>query len=161
VPRESTWEGARFRVTQVDREPGEIALDGSATKSSYPISLPISGEETIEKIWYTILSAELDLDGDGKRAMSGQRFLRITMRVTNTDPGSYGANIGQNTVRLWIDDVPYASSHFWSDAIYAKDFSEGVLLFSIPQDATAAELQVGFQNRETARIPLSIEAPAP
>jgi hypothetical protein len=161
VPRTATWAGARLRVTQADREPGEIALDGPPTESLFPIAVAARGEATADNVTYSIVNVEVDIDGDGQRAASGERFVRIRVRVTNNNAGSGGKLVGQNTCRLIIDGVPQSSQRFWSDVLRSNDSTAGTLLFSVPENATAADLQVGEPGGETATIALTINVSAP
>lgn len=121
----------------------------------------VRGEATADNVTYSIVNVEVDIDGDGQRAASGERFVRIRVRVTNNNAGSGGKLVGQNTCRLIIDGVPQSSQRFWSDVLRSNDSTEGTLLFSVPENVTAADLQVGEPGGETATISLTINVSAP
>jgi uncharacterized protein YraI len=114
-----------------------------------------SNDAVAGNVTYSVIEVEVDIDNDGTRAVAGERLVRIRVRVTNN--GSDAADVGRRTCRLIVAGVPRESERPWAETLPAGDSTEGTLLFSVPQDATAAELQVGEPSGETSTIAISID----
>lgn len=148
VPYSSTLKGAKLILQGAGKQPATLPLDGPAPDTQYPIKLAAGQRATVGTTNYTVLSATLDLDADGKRADAGKRFLILKTRVENTSDFRGGMTLGGDNFRLLVDGVPLAPDVSPSTVIDAKSAVEGDVVFAVPETATKAELQVGEVGRE-------------
>lgn len=162
VPSSAEWKGAQLTLDEQDKEPATLALDGPAPPQQYPAKLA-SGDETTTKepvMTYTILGANVDVDGAGQRAALGKRYLNLSVRVTNKEAGGGGGAFLPEFFRLMIDGVPSAPENMSDNNIINGQSSQDVTLsFLIPESATKVELEVGKPDiQQTARIPIALRA---
>jgi hypothetical protein len=148
VPYAATLKGAKLILQGAGKQPATLPLDGPAPDAQYPIKLASGERATVGTANYTVLSAALDLDADGKRADAGKRFLLLKTRVENTSDFRGGMTLGGDNFRLVVDGVPLAPDVSPSTVIDAKSAVEGDVVFSVPETATKADLQVGEVGRE-------------
>jgi len=128
-------------------------VGGCGDCSWYPINLPAGGEATAQEVTYTILSATLDLDGNGKRADVGKRYLNLKMRFTNNSTFAGGFPLIPDDFRLIVDGVPIAPIEAPIQLLQAKSALEDEVLFEFPASASEVELQVGEVGKgDTALI---------
>jgi hypothetical protein len=165
VPTSAQWNGAQITLDEQDKEPATLALDGPARPQQYPAKLA-SGDETTTKepvMTYTILGANVDVDGAGQRAALGKRYLNLSVRVTNKEAGGGGGEFLPEFFRLLIDDVPSSPENMSDNNIVNGQSSQDVTLsFVIPESATRVELEVGKPDiQQTARIPIALRQPNP
>ncbi len=106
VPYAATLKGAKLILQEAGKQPATLALDGPAPVAQYPIKLAAGERATVGTAVYTVLSAMLDLDADGKRADAGKRFLLLKTRVENTSDFRGGMTLGGDNFRLLVDGVP-------------------------------------------------------
>jgi hypothetical protein len=162
VPPASEWKGAQLTLDEQDKQPATLALDGPAPPQQYPAKLA-SGDETTTKepvMTYTILAANMDVDGAGQRAVLGKRYLNLTIRVANKEAGGGGGAFLPEFFRLMIDGAPSAPENMSDNNVVNGQSSQDVTLsFVIPESATKVELEVGKPAiQEIARIPIALTA---
>ena len=158
VPYAATLKGAKLVLQGAGKQPASLPLDGPAPVAKYPIKLAAGQRATVGTANYTVLSAALDLDANGKRADAGKRFLLLKTRVENTSDFRGGMTLGGDNFRLVVDGVPLAPDVAPSTVIDAKSTVEGDVVFAVPETATKADLQVGEVGREQpATIPFSLQ----
>jgi hypothetical protein len=158
VPYAATLKGAKLILQGAGKQPATLPLDGPAPDAQYPIRLASGERATVGTTNYTVLSATLDLDADGKRADAGKRFLLLKTRVENTSDFRGGMTLGGDNFRLVVDGVPLAPDVSPSMVIDAKSAIDGDVVFSVPEAVTEADLQVGEVGREQpVAIPVSLK----
>ena len=158
VPYAATLNGAKLVLQGAGKQPATLALDGPAPVAQYPIKLAAGGRATVGTVNYTVLSATLDLDANGKRADTGKRFLLLKMRVENTSDFRGGMALSGDNFRLLVDGVPRAPAESPSMVIDAQSAIDGDVVFAVPEAATQADLQVGEVGREQPiTIPFSLQ----
>jgi hypothetical protein len=158
VPYAATLKGAKLILQEAGKQPATLPLDGPAPVARYPITLAAGERATVGTTNYTVLSATLDLDADGKRAGVGKRFLLLKTRVENTSDFRGGMTLGGDNFRLVVDGVPLAPDVSPSTVIDAKSAVEGDVVFAVPETAAKADLQVGEVGHEQpATIPFSLK----
>lgn len=136
----------------------QIQMDGPAPRAQYPIELAAGEHATAGQVNYTVLSAMLDLDANGKRADAGKRFLLLKMRVENTSDFQGGMALGADHFRLLVDGVPLAPEAAPGELVKAKSAVEGDVVFVVPETAVQAVLQVGEVGKEQpATISLNLK----
>jgi hypothetical protein len=159
VPVDATWQGAALVISEANKEPAELPLEGPAPKPMFPMALPGSGSASAQKADYSIVKAALDLDYRGKRIVEGKRYLAMTMRVTYK--GTANMAVSKDNFRLLIDDAPMAPIDSMMEVVAPNSSQEGMVVFEIPASATSAMLQVGEAGQgETAKMPLDLAATA-
>lgn len=156
VPAGSTLDEAWLVIEKPGREPAGIALDGPQPAPEYPKAVRASGEASVDLLVFTLREAALELDLGSERVEQGQRYLRLSMRVQSRATGAGGVLISDDTFRLWVDGVPRAPADAMVEALYANSAVEGDVVFVVPADLTKAELEVGPQSGERARIKLDL-----
>jgi hypothetical protein len=157
VPADATWQGAALVISEANKEPAEMPLEGPAPKSAFPAMLPGGMAASAQKADYSIMEAALDLDYRGKRIAEGKRFLALTMRVTYN--GKVHMAVSKDNFRLLIDGSPMAPIDSMMEVVDANSSMDGKVVFEVPAGATSAMLQVGEAGMgETAKIPLDLAA---
>jgi len=148
VPNATTLKGAKLILQEAGKQPATLVLDGPAPVAQYPIKLAAGERATVGTVIYTVLSAALDLDANGKRADAGKRFLLLKMRVENTSDFRGGMALSGDNFRLVVDGVPRAPEESLSTVIDAKSAIDGDVVFAVPESAAKADLLVGEVGRE-------------
>ena len=117
---------ATLIIAEPGTEPAMLPLTGAMAESGYPLAIDVatgdqqvtSGNPCGTTMVVTPLDAEVDLDAridgvgsagaiDGsRRALEGERFIRIAMRATGDSGQCGGANVMDDLFRLRIDGVP-------------------------------------------------------
>jgi hypothetical protein len=143
VPYTATLKGAKLILQGAGKQPATLPLDGPAPVAQYPVKLTAGERASVGTTKYTVLSATLDLDADGKRADAGKRFLLLKTRVENTSDFRGGMTLGGDNFRLVVDGVPLAPDVSPSTVIDAKSAVDGDVVFAVPETAMKADLQVG------------------
>jgi hypothetical protein len=156
LPPGATLDGAALVIEKPDREPAVIRLDGAQPDPEYPKQLRTRGEATADLLVFTIRDAALELDLEGERVERGQRYLRLSLRVLSRRTGSGGVLISNDTFRLWVGRTPIAPAQSMVEPLYSNSTVEGDVVFEVPADLTTAELEVGSQNDDRARIKLDL-----
>ncbi len=157
VPIDAAWENAELILAEPDKQPARLPLTGSAATAEYPIHLSAGGEATAQEVTYTILSATLDLDGFGKRAEAGMRYLILEMRFTNNSTFAGGFPLLPDDFRLIVDELPIAPIVAPIQVLQARSALEDEVLFEFPVSASDVALQVGEVGKgDTALIPISL-----
>jgi len=161
VPPSSEWKGAQITLDEQDKEPATLALDGPAQPQQYPAKLASGDERTTKEpvMTYTILAANVDVDGGGQRAALGKRYLNLSVRVANKETG-VGSAFLPEFFRLLIDGAPSAPENTSDNMVVNGQSSQDITMsFVIPEGATKVELEVGKPDiQETARIPIALKA---
>jgi hypothetical protein len=162
VPINSTWDGASLVVAQSGKEPAVLPLTGPASAAPFPVKLTAGGKATAQQIDYQVLVATLDLDALGERADLGQRFLILTLRMTNHNPAPGGTDIGSNSFRLLVDGVAVAPVDAPIENLAPQSALDRSVSFTLPASAKQVVLQVGdVTSGATATIPISLKAATP
>lgn len=161
VPFGAEWQGAKLVISEKNREPAELALDGPVPAVAPPVSLPITGEARVvngewDDATYRILGGSLDLDSHGKRAEQGKRFLTLQVRVTNNSTSAGGMGLGSDDFRIVAEGVSIAPDECPIELVPATSFKDVEVVFALPTHVTNCELQVGPVSRQNLRIPLSL-----
>lgn len=158
VPYAATLKGAKLILQGAGKQPATLALDGPAPVAQYPLKLAAGERATVGTVVYTVLSAALDLDANGKRADAGTRFLLLKMRVENTSDFRGGMALSGDNFRLVVDGVPRAPKGSPSMVIDARSAIDGDVVFAVPEAAAQADLRVGEVGREQpVTIPLRLK----
>lgn len=164
VPVAAQWSGAQLTLDEQDKEPATMSLDGPALQSQFPTKLSQGSEATTKEpvMTYTILSANLDMDGAGQRAALGKRYLNLSVRVADKDTGTAGEFIPE-FFRLLIDGEPSAPENMSDNGIVNPQSSQDVTMsYVVPASASRVELEVGKPGiQETAKIPIELRAVQP
>ncbi len=103
VPTDATWKGAQLVLSQPNKEPATLALDGPVPAAINPLTVKNIGQATADQLVYRIVSASLDLDSNGTRADLGKRFLHLTVHLINNSTFAGGVAISGNNYRLFIE----------------------------------------------------------
>jgi hypothetical protein len=168
------------KAALVVAEPGRIAarlpLSGALADMRYPIPVeadsgtrqvtsgsPCATTMLVEPLDAVIdLDAGLDLRGiegdvqDGRRARTGQRFLRIQLRATGDSSKCGGANVKDEVFRLRVDgDYAPAINHI-SRALRSGESVEFTLLFRVPAGASSLALQAGAPGGIVAEYAIKV-----
>jgi hypothetical protein len=160
VPLTATWEGAQLLIGKAGKEPAAIPLDGPPAQARYPMVLNDKGKATVQEVDYEIQSAVLDLDSEGKRAATGRRFLRFSLRIFNHNRAGGGATITSANFRLVVGGDLLAPVKAPSEYVQASSILQAEIVFDVPASTGRAELQLGDVGRgETRRLPVNVPAP--
>ena len=119
----------------------------------YPITLAAGGEAIAGDSVFRIMAAQIERPSDEKLV------LNITLRVINNGPSN--DNFWDRSARLIIDGVPLAPVEAPNEIVDAHAAKQAPFLFEIPDNLTAAVLQVGQVGQETAKIPIDLTAAQP
>ncbi len=76
----------------------------------------------------------------GLAAILREGCIQIRLRTMNHD--SNDANLGDTSVRLWVDGVPTAPESDLDELLRARSAKQGAALFAIPNGAAGANLKV-------------------
>lgn len=159
VPMDAEWESAELILAEPGKEPARLPLTGPVPAAAYPIQLEAGGEATAQEVTYRILSAVIDLDGKGKRADEGKRYLLLEMRFANKSTFAGGFALIPDDFRLMVDGAPLAPIEAPIEVLPASSTLEGEVLFELPASATGVQLQVGEVGKgDTALIPIELPA---
>jgi len=160
VPLTATWEGAQLLIGKADKEPASIPLDGPPAQARYPLVLNNKGQATVQEVDYEIQSAAVDLDSEGKRADTGRRFLKFSLRIFNHNRAGNGVTITAANFRLVTGGDLLAPVKAPSEYVLASSILQAEVVFDLPASTGRAELQVGdVGDSETRRLPVNIPAP--
>jgi hypothetical protein len=102
---------------------------------------------------YTLLSAQLEPFN------AENRFLKLTIRCMVDH--SYDINFWDKSFRLVVDGVPRSPANALNELVAAQSAKEGEIVFAVPKTARSLSLKIGNPGRETAEIPLDLDAARP
>ncbi|MCA9993904.1 MAG: hypothetical protein KDE29_23150 [Anaerolineales bacterium] len=167
VAATTTWEGATLTLDEPGKEPQVLPLSGAVSPEVYPLALTAgqAGDSTNrygEAVHYEIRQATLDINGlvsgsYGERAPAGQRFLRLTINVTNVG--------GQNGISAAADQFRFSSSGVQSDVVYDETGAASINLganadltiwFLVPADAQTLTIIAGADGQQPAELTLTV-----
>lgn len=166
VPPTTQWEGAALTLSEPDREPETIALTGDATASGQSEALsPGAQVSTVnryeEGMQFLVKDAALWLDapqpgGYFVRAPLGQRFLSVTLEVTNTG-GQNGVSVYAEQFQALADGAPAAVSYdmHGAQSVPLNTSTEVAYYFPAPAGAADFQLVVAADGSQPAQIALS------
>ena len=107
---------------------------------------------------YTIIRAEIDLDGMGKRAALGKRYLNLEVHVVNHD--SSGQFLPEFFRLLLNGDEFSPEDNANKTTIEPQGGQEYSMSFLIPSDTARVELEVGkAEIQKTVGIAIDIRRP--
>jgi DNA-directed RNA polymerase subunit RPC12/RpoP len=160
VPLTATWEGAQLLIGKAGKEPATILLDGQSAQARYPLVLNDKGKATVQEVDYEMQSAAVDLDSEGKRADTGRRFLKFSLRIFNHNRAGSGAMITSANFRLVAGGDLLAPVKAPSEVVQASSVLQGEVVFDAPAGISRVELQVGdVGGSGTRRLPVNLPAP--
>jgi hypothetical protein len=157
------WNFARLRDTTLEpsaQVAGEIEPPAtppnaeqsqtSSDSTANPTLLNVDRETRVGDVTYTILAAHLD------QPNREQRELRFLIRMTARSTTSH--NFWGDVTRLVVDGTSQAPDEAPNEVVYGFSAKEGTFVFRFPSTAEQIELVVGQIGRETATIPIDLEA---
>jgi DNA-directed RNA polymerase subunit RPC12/RpoP len=160
VPLTATWRDAQLLIGKAGKEPATIPLDGPPAQARYPLVLNDKGKATVQAVDYEIQSAAVDLDSEGKRADTGRRFLKLSLRIFNHNRTGSGVTITAANFRLVAGGDLLAPAKAPSEYVLASSVLQAEVVFDLPADTGRTELQLGdVGGSETRRLPVNIPAP--
>ena len=153
---------------------------GDDAPEATPTTAPATGDQQVTSgnpcgttMVVTPLDAEVDLDAridgvgsagaiDGsRRALEGERFIRIAMRATGDSGQCGGANVMDDLFRLRIDGVPRGPVNNVNDIVRPGEAVDFEVLYRAPADATELVLLAGAPAGTVAEYPLTFESLSP
>ncbi|MCI0398605.1 MAG: hypothetical protein L0332_18710 [Chloroflexi bacterium] len=163
VAPDTAWEGASLTLDEVGKEPITVPLSGNPPEVVPPISLgtgdPVTAQnQSGQEIQYRVTGATLNLDGfmfgSGTRAPLGQRFLKVTVHVTDVSAGDILA--GGGDFRIQADGVLSDMVHDETGALILSQGTETDLTFwfVVPAEAQSLILVANVWG-VAAELPLS------
>jgi hypothetical protein len=154
LPVDATWEGAQLMFSEPNKVPAMLPLDGEMPAPAYPMELSLGGDATVDDVTYTMMSGMIDLDLHDMRAEQGQRFLKLQVRVQNNSRGGGGMALTEDYFRLMVDGAPRAPVDAPIELVKPGSAYDAVVVFSVPETLTSAELMVG-EGKTTTLLPLT------
>jgi len=153
IPKDADWTGAKLVLSERNREPAELPLDGPMETPHFPAEVGVSGEAHDETSTYTLLGGSLNLDYRGHRTKIGERFLKLQMRVKYDGTGRLAVT-GDN-FRLLVEGQPIAPEDSIQEVVQPNSVEEGEVVFIVPADISDVELKLGEEGELS--IPLHID----
>jgi hypothetical protein len=168
VPVNSQWNGAQLTLDEQDKEPATLVLDGAMPSPQYPLNIKTNGGETTtkepQKLAYSIVKANIDVDAFGERAALGKRYLNLTVRVTDKEGGGGGGGYFlPEYFRLLTDGTPSTPGNTSDNSVLNSGSSQDYTMsYLIATNASNVELEVGKPGvQETAKIPIDLKTVSP
>lgn len=157
VPSNATWQGARLVLSEGNKEPATMPLEGAMPAAPYPVTLASGTEVTVENLAYKVTAASLDLDWAGKRVDAGKVFLRLSMRITNKSSFAGGTNVLPENFRLIVNGESFAPLDAPIETVPAQSALDTQVVFVISPNLPGVELQLGsISQGKTTRVALSL-----
>ncbi|MGB7860787.1 MAG: hypothetical protein WBM90_09845 [Acidimicrobiia bacterium] len=177
VPSGTTFDQATFQVAEPGRVPLLVPLVGVVPDAYGPVDIDLSGGGPAQGVGVgcrqeldvTMLGGETSIDllnteyptsYGSRRAMIGDRFLTVDLRVLNHGGfrcGGGSTNLGNQDVRLLVDGVP-REPITWVNATIgleaAQDFS---FHFAYPVVAESLVFTVGSDDGTLLAVPVDLE----
>lgn len=176
VPGDTVFEDAALVVAQEGRIPMLLPLTGPVPHIEFPIDLdlaadgPAQGRATgcRQSLDVSLLggSASVDLlDSDfptgygARRALAGDRFLSVELRVLNhggSPCGAGGTNFGNHDIRLLVDGVAREPITWVNAAIRLEATEDFTFDFAYPVSASTLTLTVGSEDATLFSTPIDV-----